>query len=269
MLLLKLFFLLQSLNINLISDFTFNKLGFYYFISKSNNEVIVTDSSFSEIKRIGGYGWGQAEFDEPSDIFATEFYVYVSDKNNSRIQVFDINLNYYSEFNTENVEQDKHKFRFPNYITISNSGEFYIFDSDKNYILKYNNDGTISEIGNKDAGEFSIFLPSDMILSEKGFLYVADGNELKIFDSFGNNFHKFSPDKDNITSVFVTSNKLFCSTDKKVFSFSLGKIEENKFVDKKLFEIPDNLTIKSAKFNENELILLSENKIFKLYIEDF
>ncbi len=59
-----------------------------------NNEIVKLDTLNNALKSIGGYGWSNSTFDEPVDIYATDLRVYVTDKNNNRVQVFDKDLNF-------------------------------------------------------------------------------------------------------------------------------------------------------------------------------
>ena len=73
------------------SAFYITSAGYLYVTDKNSDEVYKLDTLGNKLKDTGGYGWTEATFDQPSDVFATPLNVYVSDKNNHRIQRFDKN----------------------------------------------------------------------------------------------------------------------------------------------------------------------------------
>ena len=86
------------------SSFYVTSAGFIYVTDISSDEIIKIDTLGNKLKDAGGYGWTESTFDYPSDVFATPLNVYVSDKNNHRIERFDKNLNYISQLFTRNNE---------------------------------------------------------------------------------------------------------------------------------------------------------------------
>jgi len=89
-------------------SFSINPVGSIYITDADKNEIIKLDTLGNELNRIGGYGWNPAAFDFPADIFAQTLKVYVADKNNNRIQVFDKDLNFRYELT---IRIDKRKDR--------------------------------------------------------------------------------------------------------------------------------------------------------------
>src|SRR3972149_759428 len=75
------------------SSFYITSAGNFYVTDNNSDEVIKIDTLGNLLEDTGGYGWTESTFDNPSDVFATPLNVYVSDKNNHRIQRFDKNLN--------------------------------------------------------------------------------------------------------------------------------------------------------------------------------
>ncbi len=133
------------------SSFSINAAGFIYVTDAGANEIIKLDTLGNELISIGGYGWSESAFDEPVDIFATTLNLYVADKNNHRIQFFDKDLNYLSEFGTNDIDNPDYAFAYPTSCATSNQGDFYILDSDNLRVLKYDLNGNfLIEIGNHD-----------------------------------------------------------------------------------------------------------------------
>ena len=116
------------------------------------NTITKFDSTGKIIINIGGFGWEESTFDEPIDIVTNTLSLYVADKNNNRIQRFDKDLNYISEFSGKK-DNGKIEFGYPTCIDISSIGDLYILDSDNYRILKFNLTGEyLQEIGRQLGG---------------------------------------------------------------------------------------------------------------------
>jgi hypothetical protein len=82
------------------SSIAINQAGFIYVSNAGSNEIVKMDTLGNVIRTIGGYGWSASAFDYPIKIFANTLNVYVADRNNDRIQIFDKDLNYLSEISS-------------------------------------------------------------------------------------------------------------------------------------------------------------------------
>ena len=134
-------------------SFSINSAGFIFVTDTSSNELIKVDTLGKVIKTIGGYGWQESLFDNPVDVFATTLNVYVSDKNNNRVQFFDKDLNFLSQLTTQNTTDSRYIFNYPTCSAVSNQGDLFVLDSDNNRILKFNIRGEFQlTIGSFDAG---------------------------------------------------------------------------------------------------------------------
>ncbi len=190
------------------SAFSYVSTGFFYVACTGDETVHKIDTNGVETASIGGYGWATSAFDAPVDIFATPLKVYVADKNNNRIQVFDRYLNYQFEIkNEDNV-------LFPQSCAVSEQGDIFILDSDNLRILKFDMFGNfLDEIGNINSGKFTLQEPKKLAISKKGDLFVLDKKKILIFDLFGNGkqIYKlpFEGENINIYGNIVTVNSLY------------------------------------------------------------
>ncbi len=79
------------------SSFDLNSAGFLFITDSGNDKLYKYDTLGTYVTETGGYGWKEAAFDNPVDVFATPLNIYVADKNNHRIERFDKDLNYISQ----------------------------------------------------------------------------------------------------------------------------------------------------------------------------
>lgn len=204
-------------------SFIITSSGMIYVTDTGKNEIIKLDTLGNELKRIGGYGWSASAFDEPSDIYANALNVYVADKNNNRIQIFDKDLNFISEFNTKKIENENYRFSYPTSVSVSGQGDFYVLDSDNLRILKYNLTGDfVASIGGYDAGNFSLSNPLQAAVSSYDFIYVLNPPDLVIFDRFGNGYSKIPLNRD-AENLSISFNNLCLNSPEGIQIFKLTR----------------------------------------------
>ncbi len=190
--------------------------GYIYITDSYANELFKYDSLGTMLKYIGGYGWDDSQFDDPVDVYATTLNVYVADKNNNRIQIFDKDLNFLSAFTTKNNENSNLQFAYPTACGVSGQGDLFILDSDNNRILKYNLTGEfLQEIGGVDAGDYSIENPKSFAISKHGNVYVLEENKIILFDQYGNGLQKINL-KTPVENINISLNYLILIFNKKI-----------------------------------------------------
>jgi len=169
------------------SSFSISPLGFIFISDVSSNSVYKYDTLGTKLKEIGGYGWDANQFDMPVHISATIMNVYVTDRNNNRIQIFDKNLNLVSILSSKNIGYNEPPFSFPIASGISRQGDVFILDSDNKVVLKYDLLGNYnSSFGGIDAGTNSLVNPIILFVSFNNEVFIIDDNKfLKAFDTFG------------------------------------------------------------------------------------
>jgi hypothetical protein len=168
-------------------SFAINPYGMIYVSDDLKNEITQIDTLGNTIKTIGGYGWDTGSFDSPFDVFANILNVYVADKNNNRIQLFDKDLNFISQLSFREASEDRFSFKYPTSVSVSNQGDFYVLDSDNKRILKFNLRGEfITEIGGIEAGSFRLSDPQKFCMDANYNLLALENNSIFIFDQYGN-----------------------------------------------------------------------------------
>ena len=237
---------------------------FIYVTDLAENEVYKLDMQGMVLDFIGGYGWTESAFDGPVDIYANTLNVYVTDRNNDRIQIFDKDLNFLSIFESDDITNPDYRFAYPVSGGISSIGDLFILDSDNSRVLKYNLRGDfLLEIGNYDAGEFALSNPVKLAIARDSKLFVLDRKQVFIFDQFGGGLTKlnldFEPTNMNITSGILSINnkkelKLLNLSDTNKGFMKLGNFLSSDIVE--------------AAIYKEKLFILTQNdiKIYKLSI---
>jgi DNA-binding beta-propeller fold protein YncE/uncharacterized protein YmfQ (DUF2313 family) len=191
----------------------------------------------------GERGSANGEFQYPSGITLLNDEVYVVDKQNHRIQVFDLDGNYIRQFGTEGAGNDN--FFFPE--GIANDGtNLHIVDGANHRIKRHQPNGVfVSEFGSEGSGTFNFKYPVGIdIDTELGHLYIADkqnhrvkvhsytGDHILTFGLFGieNENLNFPEDVARFDSRLIIADS--ANKEVKVFSLTgqyVGKVSDKTF----------------------------------------
>ncbi|PKL82437.1 MAG: hypothetical protein CVV24_10085 [Ignavibacteriae bacterium HGW-Ignavibacteriae-3] len=243
---------------NSANSFSINPGGNIYVSDSGTNEIIKMDTLGNVLRTIGGYGWSESSFDNPADVYASTLNVYVSDKNNNRIQFLDKDLNFISQFSSGNIKDESSAFRYPLGSAVSTQGDLYILDSDNNRILKFNSRGDFqAAVGSFDAGAFALNSPKQFAITSSKIL-VIDSKKLIVFDQFGNGIRKinldFNPDNINITFRNI------CITDKsRIIYFNETDMDSGNLSPITFTPNLENEIIDALIFNSKLYILTKES----------
>ncbi len=246
------------------SSFAITMNGIIYVTDSYKNELYKLDTLGNVLTFIGGYGWDTSQFDDPVDVFATPLNVYVADKNNNRIQIFDKDLNFLSVITTSDNTDNNFAFGYPSSVGVSGQGDMFILDSDNDRILKYDLSGNFSqEIGGVDAGEFSISSPIKFAVSKNGNVFVLESGYVDVFDQYGNGLFKLKTNSE-VENINITFSYLTLVNPETVSIINLAN--RNKIFNQ--FKFNDNQTIiaDGLVFN-NKLYILTRHSIFVFQIE--
>jgi len=243
------------------SSFYINSAGFIYVSDINTDEITVLDTLGNLVKNIGGYGWRQSAFDNPADIFADALKVYVADKNNHRIQRFDKNLNFNFQILTRQSEVEQEQFGYPLSAVMSNQGDIFILDSENSRIVKFDIFGNfLQNFGGYDYGNYALQKPVQLAVSMQNNIYVIDGNQVIIFDHYGNGSGKITGIEE-FTSIRIIFEWLTVTSKDKIYIANL-RSPEMSLKEILLEGIEDNLEIVSALIFNNKLFVLSKKEIF-------
>jgi len=244
------------------SSFYINSAGFIYVSDIGSDEIYKLDTLGNMEKEIGGYGWDEEAFDDPVDVFATPLNVYVSDKNNHRIQRFDKDLNFISQLSARENAPLNEQFGYPLGCVTSSQGDLFILDSENKRIIKFDLFGNfIQNFGGYEAGEYMLNSPERLAISGNNNIYVLDGDDIKIFDQFGNGAAVF-PAETKLNNIKIIFSNLTINNEDEIFFADLKNpsLKLNKLI---LKDYPEDYKEKpeiicSLIFNDKLYILTSK-----------
>ena len=242
------------------SSFYINSAGFIYVTDIRTDEITVLDTLGNLILNIGGYGWRQSAFDNPADIFADALKVYVADKNNHRIQRFDKNLNFNFQILTRQSEVEQERFGYPLSAVMSNQGDIFILDSENSRIVKFDIFGNfLQNFGGYDYGNYALQKPVQLAVSMQNNIFVIDGNQIIIFDQYGNGTGNITGIEE-FTSIRIIFEWLTVTSKDKIYLANL-RSPEMSLKEVLLEGIEDKLEIVSALIFNNKLYVLTKKEI--------
>lgn len=243
------------------TSFYINPTGFIYVTDAVTDEVYMIDTLGNIKNDVGGYGWNDSNFDDPVDIFATSLNIYVTDKNNHRIQRFDKDLNFISKLFTRKSDIKDEQFGYPLSAATSNQGDLYVLDSENNRVLKFDLFGNfVLNFGGYNDPNYNLKKPKKLAISPSNNIFVLDGTRLVIFDNYGNTVKNIDT-KQNLISIRIIFNSLVVNTTKDVYFSDLKKpgMELSKL---QLTGLDNDLKIVSSLIFNKRLYILTHNKIF-------
>jgi len=242
------------------SAFSVTPSGFFYVSDNGNNEVVKLDTLDKVIQKIGGYGWDNSAFVNPADVFATDLRVYVTDKNNHRIQVFDKDLNFLFLIKTDLESNEFEGFQYPASCATSIQNDIFILDSENTRILKYNSSGNFNlEFGNYRSGDFTLENPSSIALSHDSKIFVLDSGFLSVFDQYGMGLLKIQS-KNETQNINITFNNLILNSSDSLYYQNLNNPLSN-FRNITPNNIPTDESIIEAILFSGKLYVLTEKRI--------
>ena len=200
--------------------------GALYVIDNESCEIIKYNEFLSEIKRTGKKGWNDGEFDTPVYVDCSSgLDVYVSDRNNSRIQRFDLNLSFVSSLytNTQTFDE-KLKVNYPSASVILNMSDLYVVDDENKRIVYYPRGiQPYFSFGGFESAEKPLIKPVKILKDGYNRLYVLDRkqNSIFVYDNFGTFVKIISLDK--IISFSISGSNLYILTGAEILVYDTNK----------------------------------------------
>ena len=255
------------------------------------------NASVSYVAQFGNYGSQQNQFNEPNEIaINSQGHIYISDKINNRIQIYDSGRNFIGEITSYGDEQ---KFNLPHSIAIDRYNNVYIADLGNNKIVVLDSNGNLKFTfgsfcsavsaeycydpdgdGPLKQGDGQFHSPYGIALDNKDNIYVTDVTSFYVqkFDNAGNFLAKWGGrggDSGKFLSphdITIDNSDLIYIADKgnnriQVFDSagSFKRVFDNSSYDKKIFDEPnginfdkiDNLLYITNSGQKNNFVVLA------------
>jgi len=156
--------------------------GVVYVADTKNHRIqqFTTDGEF--LSSFGIFGPGDGKLRTPVDVALGENYVYVSDPGNSKIE----------KYTYEGISVGSFDYNFggshvqPYGLTVDTDGNIYFTDMYKHRIVKIDSEGTTLKIfGSVGSDKGKFIAPKDIILDDKGYLFVTEygNNRIQKFET--------------------------------------------------------------------------------------
>jgi hypothetical protein len=238
------------------ASFSAGSDGSLFVLDGGNNTLTKFASDGSAVKTIGGKGWGNFEFDQPTGVCASfPLNIYVADYNNRRVQQFDRKLNYVQSLTDQNLPSLYSGEFYPAACAISSQGELFILETEGKRVLKFDQNQIFQmEFGSYSAGAGALSDPRDITVTPSDRVFVLDAHRVVAYDIFGNyvsSFSLLSPESpkalsstnDEIVVTFPSSIKVFSSDGRPQFQISfqavIGLPPNSEFRDALLVPSPN------------------------------
>jgi len=169
--------------------------GNVYVADTGNHRIQKFDSNGKYLTQLGSQGSGNGQFNYPTDvaidssgnIYAADTGNYRADENNHRIQKFDSDGKYLTQWGSQGSENGQ--FNGPGGVAVDSSGSVYVADTGNHRIQKFDSNGKyLTQWGSQGSENGQFNGPGDIAVDSSGNVYVADsGNNLiQKFNSDGN-----------------------------------------------------------------------------------
>lgn len=157
-------------------------LGNLFIVETGRHRILKADHDGVRLDSIGRLGNGNYQFDTPVAIDPTnELKIYVADRNNRRIQVFDRRLQYLSTIRMPRRPGFPPHYR-PTILAVDPSGRIYFFDEDRQQMYRFDSNGQYEL-------DFELFSEEERIIPVSVAIW---DDELWVADRRGELLHRFS-----------------------------------------------------------------------------
>ena len=131
------------------------------------------------IKCVGRAGGKEGEFDDPCGLTLCDNLVYVCDRNNHRIQVFDLDLNFVRSIGSYGGGRE---FGAPSDVKFDTAGNMYVAEWGNERVQVMDSSGRFI----REFGQGKLSGPSGLLIADK-YVYVSDynGNCIVVYETSG------------------------------------------------------------------------------------
>lgn len=161
-----------------------------YVVLHPQHQIKKYDKNGSFIKSWGSYGSDPGKFSHPCGISLDHSgnYLYVADRNNHRIQKFDLDGNF------QYLSSPTLRLNYPFSLAVNEKGEIFVTDTENRRIIKFNQNFTILDYWGIEGNEAGAFrYPRGIAIDHDGNVLVLDEGKhsILIFDQKGKFIYEF------------------------------------------------------------------------------
>ena len=162
--------------------------GYLYVASASTHAITKFNRDGVSIKEVGGQGSDLGEFAHPCGVTVIKNEIYVCDRNNCRIQVFDHNFNPTRSFGSQGSKEGQ--LNWPYDVVRDVNGELYVADCDNHRIQVFGENGNsfTRTIGGHGSGLGKLKRPMGVSVGADGkhiFVTEFENHRVSIFEKDG------------------------------------------------------------------------------------
>lgn len=241
-------------------DFTVTGQHLIYAITGTTNEVLKIDEQGTVLKQSGGFGWDNGLFDEPSAVCSNIISVFVTDKNNHRVQQFDKDLNYVGALQTSAPDQPNAvEIRYPVDCILSAQGDYFILDSENKRIVKFDPFGKyLMDFGGINWGAFALQTPHRFVEGNSELIAVLESNRIVFYTPFGTGIRSI-PLEHEIQSAAISHSLLYLAQGKAITTLNL----DNPSLGSGTRELQIEGTILKIEIRNEALYVLTTTGIYR------
>ncbi len=190
-----------------ISSLYITPVPHLFVVEQGRDRILRLNLDGQRLDSLGRTGSGNYQFDQPIDIDATnELKIFVSDYNNSRIQVFDRRFQYLSTVRLPRLGNMRN-YR-PTVLTVNNLGELFFFDEENEYIYKFNFNGGFEQRFST-RGDDQILNPSSMLALDDAIFIASPEQRVVHFMTVNGRYLGFIAGFENLSALAGWDTKVF------------------------------------------------------------
>lgn len=238
--------------------------GNLFVLDAGKNCLVQYSAKGDLLKLIGGRGWGDLEFDSPTDVCANfALDIYIADYNNRRIQRFDRKMNLVQSIMKENNMPSMNGAFYPRACALSSQGELFVVESDGHRILKFApNEQLEREFGSFNAGAGVLRMPRDIAVTPEGRVLVLDEQNVVEFDTFANYITSVPLDSvHSAGSINVAGNGMLVIDPMRVLFYTLEGALQGEITSRSLVGFVANGEFRDAAGVGSTLYILTSHTI--------
>ena len=160
------------------------------YVASDDHKVQKFNRHGEVIKSVGKWGRNIGEFHWPWGVRYHNHQVYVCDRNNGRVQVFDSNLNFVQSISPSGTSRFKKPLKD---VDFDNQGNIYVLDENKGQALVFSEDGQYLRcFGHRGEGKGELLRPFGLCVNED-YIYITENvnNRVSVFHTSGEFVHSF------------------------------------------------------------------------------